>query len=363
MFKALSKEIKEVPELLNQKYFPTLDGLRAVAVAIVIIAHVDHRVYNSKWVSTFIPFGNLGVYIFFVLSGFLITTLLLKEKVTTGDISLKDFYRRRFFRIVPVAYLFLVTIIILKYAFNLPLTMPDIILGFFFLRRLDNPFNQFYTTHFWTLSYEEEYYILYPFILKKSLRLYVYTLLFIIAMQFLFLTPLYNYFHFPGKKLFYQVFVTSFEGLTIGSLFSILVFQKIIDPSKKRKYLTVINLLLVASIVFIHQLDIYFPVRVFSSALIALFIVFNINPNNKTIFYRILNSKPFIYVGKLSYSIYIWQQIFTIALPWKGLFPYSDSVVFNLLALFIVAYCSYNFYEKFFLRFRYKKGTNNRLNS
>lgn len=356
MFKKLTSEVTDIPELLNQKYLPTLDGLRAIAVVIVLIAHLNYRVYKNEIIETIIPHGNLGVYIFFVLSGFLITTLLLKEKVNTGTISLLNFYKRRFYRIIPVAYLFLIVVIALKYIFNLQVTLKEIALGFLFLRSLDGIFTQFYTAHYWSLSYEEQYYLMYPLILKKSLKLYILIIFIVIFGTFLYHNDyFYRHIHFPGKKLIYQLFINSFDGLAIGSLFAILVFQRIIKNDKPIKYLNFINIVLLLGIFFIHPIKSEFPFKIFSGILIGFLIVFNINPNNKSFLYTFLNTKVLIYIGKLSYSIYIWQQIFTMKIPWEGKFPYSGSVLLNLVMLAVVSYLSYNYYEKFFLNLRYKK--------
>jgi peptidoglycan/LPS O-acetylase OafA/YrhL len=357
MLKKLTRPITEIPELLNQKYLPTLDGLRAVAVIIVIIAHLNHRVFKSELIDTIIPTGNLGVYIFFVLSGFLITTLLLKEKVKTGTISLTSFYRRRFFRIIPVAYLFLLVVMLLKVVFALPITWAQVGFCFLFFRSMEGNFNRPFVGHFWSLSYEEQYYLMYPIVLKKSLKLFLALIGLVLLLQFFYGIPyLYHHVQFPGKKIIYRLFIHSFDGLAIGSLFAVLMFQKIIKPLHS-KYLGLINLLLIASFIFLHALPINFPVKIFSSSLIALFIMFNIHPNNKTIFYTFLNWKPMVFLGQLSYSIYIWQQLFTMDLPWAGKSTLLDSIWLNLVVLFIVAYCSYNFYEKFFFRFKQAKSS------
>ena len=87
-------EITEIPEVFNASHFPGLDGLRAISILIVLLGH---SLIGTWWVKYF-P-GSIGVDIFFVISGFLITTLLLKEKVKNGKVSLSNFYMRRFLRI------------------------------------------------------------------------------------------------------------------------------------------------------------------------------------------------------------------------------------------------------------------------
>jgi peptidoglycan/LPS O-acetylase OafA/YrhL len=84
---------------------PSLDGLRAASITMVLVAHASMGfpswAHNHPTLLSAIGNGNRGVSVFFVISGFLITTLLLNEEAKTGNISLKNFYIRRFFRIIP----------------------------------------------------------------------------------------------------------------------------------------------------------------------------------------------------------------------------------------------------------------------
>jgi peptidoglycan/LPS O-acetylase OafA/YrhL len=95
---------------VKKPYFAALDGLRAVSVFLVISYHVQ---YKAQWL-THVQ-GQLGVEIFFVLSGYLITTLLIKEQDSLGKIDLSAFYIRRFFRIVPIYLLILIVYLGLCY--------------------------------------------------------------------------------------------------------------------------------------------------------------------------------------------------------------------------------------------------------
>jgi peptidoglycan/LPS O-acetylase OafA/YrhL len=93
---------QSVSDAIDEKYYPSLNGLRGVSIIIVLMAHL-HLSRNSIYLRCFN--GALGVDIFFVLSGFLITSICLKEYKLTGNLSLKNFYVRRILRIIPVAYL------------------------------------------------------------------------------------------------------------------------------------------------------------------------------------------------------------------------------------------------------------------
>ena len=96
----------EIPSSLNNKKFPSLDGLRGISIIFVILSHF---IFYSEFVAK-TNLGVIGVEIFFVISGFLISTLLLKEQIINGGISLRKFYIRRALRILPVVFLFLTTL-------------------------------------------------------------------------------------------------------------------------------------------------------------------------------------------------------------------------------------------------------------
>ncbi len=107
---------------LSKPYFPTIDGMRAIAIIIVVLDHALHQTYrNTSWIR-FLPYGDMGVYLFFVISGFLITTLLLHEQNSKNNINLKKFYVRRILRIFPVAYLYIGFIIGLSLFMKLGIT-------------------------------------------------------------------------------------------------------------------------------------------------------------------------------------------------------------------------------------------------
>jgi len=148
--KTFFSDIKELPPVLMQKYIPSLDGLRAFSVILVI---VSHSVLNRP--SSFIcrlSLGGFGVTIFFIISGFLITTLLIKEKMAKGRISLKDFYIRRAFRILPVVYLYLAVLLILNKVFVLNLPPGSFLRPAFFVENFGDHSTFGITGHFWSLS-------------------------------------------------------------------------------------------------------------------------------------------------------------------------------------------------------------------
>jgi peptidoglycan/LPS O-acetylase OafA/YrhL len=360
MFKQLSNiktklfaEITSIPEILQPSHLPGLDGLRGVSIIIVILSHFFVHTRYAKSIT-----GSIGVWTFFVISGFLITTLLIKEKITTGNISLKKFYIRRLFRIIPVAYLFIVVLLVINYFQHLGIGKMPFIAAALFLKNLPvHIFSSWYLGHFWSLSVEEQFYLTFPFILVYSFRNYLKVIIGLII-----IIPIIEYLGLNNIGVFYTnriVHVIAFVIINLlgnsvcillGSLTSVLLFKKIIviKDTFLTRYLGLILFVLAillcteTSPIFISNAEILlFPI------LIGLVIVFNLNPNG--IFTKILGNKVLVYLGILSYSLYIWQQLFDNSQAW---IIHSNSALLHAIVLFIVANASYYLYERSFLKLK-----------
>ena len=154
---------------------PSIDGLRAVSIAMVVIAHsrIEQRVLPIlKPLVAILGNGPQGVSIFFVISGFLITKLLLEEEDRSGALSLRDFYVRRAFRILPACYAFLAALLILKQVGLVTVSPLGWLSAAFFARNYALPVERadWYTAHCWSLSVEEQFYLLWPLILRVAGR-------------------------------------------------------------------------------------------------------------------------------------------------------------------------------------------------
>ena len=353
--KGFFSEIEATPLILQNSYYPSLDGLRGVAITMVIFLHLR---YFPGYFYDIIFNGALGVIIFFVISGFLITTLCLKEKVATDNISLKNFYIRRVLRIFPVAYLYIVVIILLNYFFKLHIAYVSILGAALYLMNFSSIFRRYYssylTGHFWSLSVEEQFYIFVPFILKKNFRIYLLLLLCIafimpllVCLQFFVASlnniVLYSFTHYLIK----------FQAIAIGCLFSVVTFKypDFIKGVYKNKLL--FNIIAILILFFIQYND-NFRLRnivtgFISSLLIGYIIVTNL-AESKDFIFKFLNSKIMKIVGVLSYSLYVWQEIFTSKDP--GLPGFMVNFPWNLICIVIVTYLSYFYYERFFLKLK-----------
>ncbi len=349
-----------ISEAINQKYYPSLNGVRGVSIIVVIMAHL-HLTESKDSIYTYIFNGTLGVNIFFVLSGFLITTLCIKEQNLTGRLSLKEFYIRRVLRIFPVAYLYLAVVFILNAVFVLGVSKLQFIGSIFYLMNLSHfKNNQFpwLTGHYWSLSLEEQFYIIFPFILKKSARLFFYTVIFLVV-GLPVLYTLQEFYKPLSKGVFYAFirYFIMFQPIATGCLFSLLAFKKVFDYQWIASTKVIGNIIaLVLIVVLKYDPYIYWAthvvyVNLLISVLIGYIIISNITASEDLI-YRFLNTKLLSSIGILSYSIYIWQQIFTsqdTRLPkYLVVFPY------NLIFIVVVPLLSYFFYEKYFLQLKSK---------
>lgn len=174
MDNAAAGRIEPGPRPGRMAYIPALDGIRTLAVAAVVLYHLGPNLA---------PGGMQGVTVFFVLSGYLITRLLLSEHEGTGRIDLKGFWRRRLRRLIPATIAVIVTSAALCTLFNhvmLTKMRPDIIPSALFLNNWWQVFNQqsYFNavgdpsplTHFWSLAIEMQFYLIWPVALMLALR-------------------------------------------------------------------------------------------------------------------------------------------------------------------------------------------------
>jgi peptidoglycan/LPS O-acetylase OafA/YrhL len=347
-------EVTSVPELLQTSYIPSLDGLRAISIILVIISHI------TKYFPTIDFFGfdlgGFGVSIFFVISGFLITTLLLKEKVKHGEISLKNFYIRRVIRILPVAYLFLLCVVILNYAFSMNLPAITFVKPMLFVENYGDHTKFTPTGHFWSLSVEEHFYLIFPFILSKSLKNYLITTFVLIL-----ITPIsiLLFFHYKSHIFLINWIIEVFKvelghgivAIMVGSLLAIFLFKfpRIKLPEFKYPDVWLLAILLLSFLFHNYQLPF---IGVIISPIFTSLLVLSVIYYRKCLIFNFLNLKPIIYIGTLSYSLYIWQQIFVYDQPWGHSFRYGHSLILNIVLLVITAMISYHLYEKPILKLK-----------
>jgi peptidoglycan/LPS O-acetylase OafA/YrhL len=344
--------------------YPSLNGLRAVSIILVIFHHleysynIDRNLINIKWLTPFIDLiedGPLGVNMFFVISGFLITSLLYEEELATAAISLKNFYTRRILRIFPAYYFLLFVYFILQLLGIISISNASWLTALTYTKYLNWPLD-WYTGHAWSLSIEEQFYLFWPliFIAGDKVRKIAAACLIIIVP----VIRLYSFFH-PAPWINDLTIFTRIDAIAVGCLFA-LYKEKIIlilsNHWNKLFYFSVIILLFLRYLPTvpykIHLATFYIPLGLthgtFASILIALIMMYSIfGPHG--VWFKILNSKVLNYIGVLSYSIYLWQQIFIMNTTyWFNQYP------FNLVLILIAALFSYYLIERPFLKLKSK---------
>jgi peptidoglycan/LPS O-acetylase OafA/YrhL len=296
-------------------YLPSLDGWRAIAILWVLEGH------SALW--TWGPFSNVwlhatdsrGVQLFFALSGFLICTRLLREEERTGSISLKSFYTRRIFRIQPAALTYLLVVVLLGACGIIPRFWSAIAGAALMVRNIWplalRP-GYWYTAHFWSLAVEEHFYLLFPGFLvlfrRSRLAILLGTVFVLQVWQFIVLFT-------PGLRpgLGWQVWQRTdmaMGGILLGSAFAVaLTHERLMRfaMSVLRPWVA----LLYTAFIFVeaqrhHSTFAQMPITTVYPILIIATVL---HPNTVTT--RFLELKPVRFVGRISYSLYLWQQLFS----------------------------------------------------
>ncbi|MFL6213826.1 MAG: acyltransferase family protein [Blastocatellia bacterium] len=323
-------------------YIPTLDGWRTIAVLMVIGYHGTPP--TAPWFSVF-NYGHHGVNIFFGISGFLICSRLLDDEARFGRISLKRFYLRRAFRILPPALLYILFInLMAALAYMTPPTALESLASVFFFRNLLTGPATSYTGHYWSLAVEEHFYLLWPafLILIGSKRALWLTPLVALGFEaWRDLDAAYGITH-PEGLLIYQRTDRCLDGLFWGCALALLIHQP--GWRDRLRRLTVLPLWLVylAALIAVWTIPMSYSV-VAESMLIPLVLIGTVL-HSQTWIGRALEAKPMAWLGRLSYSIYLWQSALFVG-------RYQQAVDFqiwplNVITLLTIAAASYYLLEK-----------------
>ncbi len=340
----------DTPAVLRQPHFPSLDGFRAIAILAVVLSHV---LYENQ--SIFVRrTGAWGVNLFFVLSGFLITTLLMRERMKYGRISFRLFYLRRTLRIIPAALLFLVVMAILNPIYGLGISGLGFLKAGLYLQNLPLPVpgNQWYLAHFWSLSVEEQYYLIAPALLSIGFLAFRRFALAVIVAAHLVIYAIYHGHGASVALTYVDAIIKPIVPLTLGSLAAELTMHGVlrIRPLGSLASLAV----LVMSYLVFCGIPPFIPklfVGTVSSLLLAWLVLSSIHRTDDA-FFRLLNAPAMTQLGVWSYSIYIWQQAFTHNgfLVTTSSEPLTEAI--NLALLLAVAVLSYRYFEQYFLRLK-----------
>ena len=302
------------PSRPKSGYLPTLDGWRAIAIIAVILNHdIPHYwgVLNTEWIYAY---GQPGVDVFFAISGVLICSRLLVEEQRTGHISLRSFYIRRAFRILPPALLYLLVIALLSLLGKIFVYRGEWFAALLFYRnytsllgRVTTAHQAWFTGHFWSLSVEEHFYLLLPAILvfwKGRMRVAILSGLALAVMA----NRAYQLGHRQWDWISFHTDVR-LDALLIPAVLAILLQNERHKGwiAKFTRFWPVLAVL-VCFIINGDQTNKFW----YMTSLVFLFpcLVIGSMLHPETIFGRILESAPLRYIGRLSYSLYLWQMLF-----------------------------------------------------
>ena len=363
-------------------YLPFIDGLRALAVLPVVFFHANFKLFEG---------GFVGVDVFFVISGFLITRLIIVD-IENNRFSLSNFYFRRARRILPILFF----IIFISIFFAIALMNSDqlrlyvnqiysvifFISNFFFWQNTGyfDPSTEIQPLlHTWSLAVEEQFYIFFPLFLMivyKFFRKKIFFFIILISLISLILSQIggnfklsnisfsYPFFNLPfeffwqaGSANFYLPFGRAWE-LLMGSLIAFSLKKKIIRKKKYSNLLSLTGFILILFSIFFYSQRLQYPsiYTLLPCIGTALLIIYT---NEKTFLFKILTLKPVVQLGLISYSFYLWHQpIFSFSRIYFGI----DLPIFNSLILIVFSLILSIFSWKYIEQpFRQKKKINNKF--
>jgi peptidoglycan/LPS O-acetylase OafA/YrhL len=349
---------------MQLKYYKNLDGVRAIAALMIIVFHFFGLIhtYKNSWIpiaTKLSEFGQTGVSLFFVLSGFVITRILIKSK--DSESYFKSFYLRRMLRIFPLYYLYL-----LIFFFLVPLIKSVEIVPFsnqlgsyFYLQNFAMTFQwQGFSNpdHFWSLAVEEHFYLFWPLLIyylpTKRLPQIV-SIVFIISLitKHLLLTH--------GYIIGYFTF-TRIDQLGLGALLAYYEFNGFLNQSKSKMFLIfiVLGAALVGFTIVFQDINYYFkemikyPILGFFYFSCTGWLIINTGSN---LVNKFLELRFFKFSGKISYGLYVYHPLAILLLEhyfYTGNI-YADFVLVFLIT-YIIAFLSFNYFESKFLVFKNK---------
>ena len=348
-------------------YRPALDGVRGIAILAVLAV-------NS--LLAFFPGGFIGVDIFFVLSGFLITSLLMDEWSSSGEISLKRFYARRALRLLPALFVMLIGSCLYGLLFQsremATVTWREAFWVFFYFA------NWMLTTrhqvgsldHCWSLSVEEQFYLIWPILLSGLLRLGVkrerILLVLLLGIVISFAWRAFLWHHGAHYLRLYYGSDTRADALLIGCLVGTLYSMGHLRSSSATSRVSAtlallgVAFLLGVGMFLTHDNAFLYQGGFTLVALAAAALIAETVQSRDNLASRILSTAPLVWMGRISYSLYLWHYpVFHAlrverfqALGWSPMLVHA----IRFSAVFTVACGSFYLVERPFLRLKSRLG-------
>lgn len=362
----------------KSKYLPSIDSLRALAVLAVIIYHVDVN---------YLPGGFLGVDLFFVLSGYLISSLIIKEYKKTGSVNLYNFYIRRARRLLPAVYFMITVGLVVMVLFNEVLLRKshlDAIFGYIYssnwwyiFHKLDyfdsfgaqSPFK-----HLWSLAIEEQFYMIFPLLFllvnrkKKSKdgtyklnKNFLYVVLGLIIVSLIAHIILFDINNI--SRIYFGTDTRAFS-LLVG------VVGAILYPIERLHAKVTLQQNMIYSVVSLVSIATLITVMIYTSeyntwlyrggfllvAVLGLIVIIS-SGKQHTLMSRLLSFKLVVFIGKISYSLYLWHfLVLVLTTPVSEIGnPNIYFVILRVILTFVVAIVSYVFVETPIRKLGFKK--------
>lgn len=322
----------------DRRTIPSLDGLRALAVLSVVAGHSQSPILDSPWFAV-VRNGDLGVIFFFVISGFLISHLLLSELKTTGHIQLGRFYARRSFRIFPPFYVYLAAVAGLGLLQLVPVDLKSLFASATYTWNYYPSAQGWALGHTWSLSLEEQFYLLWPlclacFPLRTCLAATITVILISPASRVL------TYFLLPELRGHINMMLhTHVDAILFGAFLALsrnlAAFPRLLQVAQSSRAVALAGIYLVIQPALSawgrgkYALPLGMTLDAAACSIILLYAM----DRPARPLGRLLNSRVLTHTGRISYSIYLWQQLFTG--PYTGNFP------LNVVWIFLCAEASY----------------------
>lgn len=343
----------DIPNVSSSEHLPALDGLRGLAILLVILFHTFH----------FMP-GWCGVDLFFVLSGFLITGQLIESKHHIN--YFKSFWIKRFLRIFPLYYLVLAIILIPKNFFNIHTVSFSSWSYWFYLQNWEYVYMSAFPdgkdtlNHFWSLAIEEQFYFVFPILIKyipnKNLPWILISLI-ISAICF-------RYYYFNNENIgYYVATISRMDALSIGALIAIIIRENKSLLAKWTHYFFYHSLIYIVLAITINA-DVHFTNPLIAkfgltayALLFGCLLIYSLCPSPKSYFKKFLLNDILRYIGKISYGLYVFHWILYVFIK----APLEESIynilhlsilskiIVSLLVLLlsiILSHLSYHYFEK-----------------
>ena len=345
-------------------YIPTLDGWRAVAILAVMASHAGHSYSAASGRENLfdrIASGTHGVNLFFAISGLLITSRLLEEWDTNGRVSLKRFYTRRAFRILPPALLYLGVVALLGALGLLPVVWSEFVAATLFFRNylpaiLGPNGAGFFTSHYWSLGVEEHFYLFWPALLllagrKRALPVAIAIAVLVAAWRHVEAwreIMLYN----AIQPTYFARSDTRIDSIMWGVVAALALARPEVRAFVERYLSTIVYLALVAlygAIVYRYGTRPTF----WEAAIVPVLIVGTVL-RPRSVLARVLENPVMRWIGRLSYSLYLWEFFFVYYAGVPTTLGVWQKFPVNLIAAVACATASYYLVERPLIRVGHK---------